>query len=678
MPRSDLLALTADDLAAITNRGTVKRAQKELAGGEVTWEFRDDPTELVCVWSDGITCRFPNDKAIHDAVCSSGAVGVTRYIVRSVLAYQHTVSETRPERPALDDDQTGHTQSEQAKVGGVWDPGTISDDDLIAQYSKSAVAKARQRFEEGVLVELSRGAKPTARFLDEACTVRFLVPNDLRYVQADCAESLWPKWVPLAVWAFRHLPADQLAGLVSIQQSELPTPTALLGDLDQLLKELCRDGLSNVGRTWAARLSRVEAAMRQEGLVWPAELIAELLLQAEMYRQHDARFDPLRNVEVVGELLARKRAMERSTSAVPQPLIRGSRSDRPTEISGGRMVGVGLGVRVSKRLVTISAYLQDIDSGAITAVERSFADPVDSSEASLRSFSDLAETIVARGASLGNLATSQLLIKSGKRTPSGVLILPRTHASVAVNPQSFQWEQLKTPFAVEGFAQLAARLSSLPPSYLRPLRRAENLHVVSVAQVDGVEFDPARQCLTATVKDVQGDTAQLIHPFVTRGAMGFNALLKALQVSGDQVRFVCGHVRSVGSSLEIRPVSVIVDRDGQRTMLLPWASREVEPAVADAVANQNWRTERSVIEQFQQELQEALADLLLNGIHDGDQQTWNELTRTSERLGFNRLAQSIHALSESLHARSNDPHWDGSLAVRQILELCLFVRLAME
>ena len=30
MPRTDLLALTLDDLAALTNRGTVKRAEREL------------------------------------------------------------------------------------------------------------------------------------------------------------------------------------------------------------------------------------------------------------------------------------------------------------------------------------------------------------------------------------------------------------------------------------------------------------------------------------------------------------------------------------------------------------------------------------------------------------------------------------------------------------------------
>jgi hypothetical protein len=37
------------------------------------------------------------------------------------------------------------------------------------------------------------------------------------------------------------------------------------------------------------------------------------------------------------------------------------------------MIGVGLGVRVGKKHTTLSAYLQDADSGNLAAVERTFA-----------------------------------------------------------------------------------------------------------------------------------------------------------------------------------------------------------------------------------------------------------------------------------------------------------------
>src|SRR6185369_7132363 len=89
MPRADLIALTPDDLATLTNRGTVKRAQKELEEGANKYEIKDNVGgDLVIAWSDGVSCRFPAGKTVHEAICSSGALGISRHIIRSVLAYQ--------------------------------------------------------------------------------------------------------------------------------------------------------------------------------------------------------------------------------------------------------------------------------------------------------------------------------------------------------------------------------------------------------------------------------------------------------------------------------------------------------------------------------------------------------------------------------------------------------------
>jgi len=43
MPRSDVLALSLDDLAALTNRGTVKRAQREIETNECIGEIAETP-----------------------------------------------------------------------------------------------------------------------------------------------------------------------------------------------------------------------------------------------------------------------------------------------------------------------------------------------------------------------------------------------------------------------------------------------------------------------------------------------------------------------------------------------------------------------------------------------------------------------------------------------------------
>ena len=54
MARADLLALTLDDLIVLSNRGLVKRAQRELASGQFTDEWTETEAGTIHIqWSDG-------------------------------------------------------------------------------------------------------------------------------------------------------------------------------------------------------------------------------------------------------------------------------------------------------------------------------------------------------------------------------------------------------------------------------------------------------------------------------------------------------------------------------------------------------------------------------------------------------------------------------------------------
>src|SRR5262249_5133371 len=296
MPRTDLLALTHDDLAALSNRGTVKRAERELESGAPACQIDETPAgDLVFTWSDGVVCQFPAGESVHNAICSSGTPGISRHVIRSVLAYRRHCEQQKPAPTAVAPAEiaaAGAAAAAAAAVAaGAWDPGAFTDDELVARFRQTAIVKARKQFEQGLLVELTRGAKPLARFLDTPCTLRFLVAGDLRYVTADCAEALLPLYVPLAIWAFRMLPAERTAGLIAAQQAELPVPALLLDELETLLIELASGGVAGCGASWPQRLTRLEAGLRSVGLVWPAEIVVDLLQQQEMYSGHDARFD---------------------------------------------------------------------------------------------------------------------------------------------------------------------------------------------------------------------------------------------------------------------------------------------------------------------------------------------------------------------------------------------------
>jgi hypothetical protein len=681
MPRPELLALSVDDLAVLTNRGVVKRAQRELDSGEVTGEVTESADgTVVARWSDGVECSLPTGKVVGDGKCNCSATDVCRHIVRTVLAYQRRQASHEGEERG-----DGPEAKAVPAPPEPWDPGVIGDDVLAAAFKPAALTKARDVFEQGLLVEVVRSAKPSARFHVPPHTVRFLVPGDIRYAHCDCAEQPPCRHVPLAVWAFRKLEPTAGAGLVSTQQGAQAVPGELLDDVEEALLEWVEQGISGAPRSWVDRLSRLQARCLAADLAWPAEAIDELSRQFERYLGHDALFDPNRVVELVGELVIRSDAIRSSTGAVPQLLIRGSSADRPTEIGSARFIGLGCGVHVGRTSVELTAYLQDVDTGTVVAVGRDFADPAADSPEPPREFSRLAQSTVLKGATLATLGAGQLVIQGGKRSPGNRLVVGRGRA--VVNPQAFTWEQVRAPVLAEDFEELRARLSLLPPASLRPRRVAEDFHVVPVAAVEASGFDTASQAVRAILRDARGGEAMLVHPFFSRGKDGSETLLDRLGRQPESLRFVAGPARLGSIGLVISPVALVFQAGtSPREILQPWVDRAptggASPAsIAGPDGPKPIPSPADPIDDYPRQLLEALGELVLLGLGRADGHTanrWRELSRFGEAIGFHRLTRPVTALADALEARRHTPRWDSRPAARLTLDLAMFARLALD
>src|SRR5205085_1685178 len=158
-----------------------------------------------------------------EARCSCETLGLCRHLIRAVLLYQR------------------HAPAASAE----WDPGTITDAELARHFQRRQLTRLRQQFDEGLLVELFRGSKPTARFHDPACVVRFQVPGDLRYALCDCADDATPcVHVPLALWAFRRLAASDKAAILSTSPQSPPPPGETLDRIASMLGEYVEQGVS--------------------------------------------------------------------------------------------------------------------------------------------------------------------------------------------------------------------------------------------------------------------------------------------------------------------------------------------------------------------------------------------------------------------------------------------------
>lgn len=98
-PRADLLALTPDTLAALANRGLVKRATKELDAGTAPGLTTEPDTTVRARFDDGITAVLPPGVGLENGSCSCAAPGVCRHLVALVLAYQRDAGAAWTARP---------------------------------------------------------------------------------------------------------------------------------------------------------------------------------------------------------------------------------------------------------------------------------------------------------------------------------------------------------------------------------------------------------------------------------------------------------------------------------------------------------------------------------------------------------------------------------------------------
>ncbi|MEO6082011.1 MAG: hypothetical protein ABIQ18_02805 [Umezawaea sp.] len=527
--RDDLLALTPDALAALANRGLVKRATKDLdtdAGPTV----ETDGGTVRGRFADGVEVELPVGVPLAAAACSCGAHGLCRHRIAVVLAYQRT--------------------GERAPVPTAWSPGAIEDSALAALLGPRGLAAARRSHAAGYPVRLRRptAADPAASAELPSCTVRFLVPGELGYVHADATAARRDEFVAHAVWAFRE--ADE-RGLVDdvvrfdVGGSAGPDRVGLAAVLE-LADRVLLDGAVHADAVLDAGLRRARAELGDRGLHWPAAAVDDLVEQLGAYRERSARYRPERFAELVAELHARHRA----TGARSQVLG----TDVPAQTPLNRVRVTALGCRVSGTVEDRTAEV--FFAGGPTALVLRHRWPIGEDESPTGH--DLAGRRVA-GTTLGVLAAANIVSESASRSAGQVLRLSAGRVSkTSITPVGRAWESLPEPLRVLDFAAEAAALERLPPRLVRARVEAELVRVVAITEVRSVAYSPGAQRLDAVVADALGATATIstTHRGVCPGAL--DALADAL---ASEPVFVSGSLRRVGGVLVIDPIGVLTDED---------------------------------------------------------------------------------------------------------------------
>ncbi|KPC61094.1 hypothetical protein [Streptomyces chattanoogensis] len=554
MTRDDLLTLTPDALAALANRGLVKRAAKALDAGTVPAVETGEDGTVRGRFDDGVTTALPPDADLQEASCSCAASGVCRHRIGLVLAYQR---------------QFGRQQTDEASGPFTpWSPGSVDDDALTALYGAPAVAAARRALTAGFPARLIRPtpADPVARAELRSCTVRFLVPGEVRYAHTDAADAARHEMVVLAVWAFRAadergLDADDVrldVGGGPKGSIAAPGTRPGLASVVGLADELLLDGAVHAGAVATAALRRAARELEKQGLRWPAAALNELVEQLDAYRDRTARHRPERLAELLTELHARHRA---AVNGGDSPRSRVLGSDEPAETPLRRVHLTGLGCRIGGGDTgrTAELFFAHPESGTVLVLRKHW--PVPEDEERPPTGAQLAARRLG-GIPLRTLATGQVVTESASRSASRVVRLAAGRvARTGVTPLggSQDWRRLPASVTAPDLATLERQLSGLPPKLIRPRVEAELVRAVPVAEVHTIGYDPGDQRLDAVIADAAGTTALVTATYDGASPAALDCLAAALAGELGTPRYLSGLVHRSGGRITLRPLAVLTD-----------------------------------------------------------------------------------------------------------------------
>ncbi|HVE46896.1 MAG TPA: hypothetical protein VNA57_09155 [Acidimicrobiales bacterium] len=561
--RQDLLALSDESLAALANRGIVRRSAREVGEGRGPTIVEAEDGAVTGVFPNGVEVVLAPGVTIEKARCSCLASGVCRHRVMAVLAYR---------------DRSAEGTVESGAAPTPWSPACFSDEELEAFIGSRVLTIARKAHRAGYRARVRRATAddpvPTVELA--SCTVRFLVPGELGYARVDAARGTREDAVALAVWAFRSadaidagttapavvdvavggdgsLAAAPTAGARE-ESSTVARATTGSGAEPALavVADLLADGVVHTAGAVSTSILQARRALEARNLRWPIDALDEAADQLDAYRQRSARYRPEDVAGLLAEIVARHRCVVGHGASL-RPAVLGTEEAAQTPLRLLRLTGLGARVWGDDSIRTVEVYLAHQEAGVVLALRRRAeveeGDEPPSAEALGRR--------KAGGTRLSALAAGNVVTESALRAANRVVRITESRvARTTVVPSSGTWQRLPPGVLVEDLDAEAARLAGLPPAVVRPRVVAEEVRAVMVEEVEDVQYLAGQQRLVvAILAPVGRATVSLAHTSAAGGAI--DALAEALAGTHGPVRFVAGHLRRGAGMVVIEPTAVV-------------------------------------------------------------------------------------------------------------------------
>jgi len=669
--RTDLLELTPEALVALANAGFVKRAQKDVAEGNLPALEEIEDGTINASYADGHRTVLGPNSTLRDASCTCPASGLCRHRVTLVLAYQAQAKALAGAQP----------QDETAGEASPWSPSHFAAT-LGETVPASTLAQAMKLAAAHPVVKLiawqEAAPVPSARL--PMCNVRFFSRSSLTHARCDCKEGSGCAHIILAVWAFEQAEekspgfaeasvtlakAQAGAGAPAARLLENQSAATLLERTHALALQVWLDGSSQPMLALEARFEEVLSLAAQLGWCWVGESLNGI--KDLMLAQHarSSRFDPKMLLAALASLHARLAAAVLADGQAA--------AGKLPEVPASQLLGVGVKGEVALdhlRLVSLGAQLwsddeaegallvfADPDTLAVTVIERSWPKP----KAGEPGIAIKSRRIA--GQPVERLAASQVVTNGARRRANGALEIAAGARQTNVLPLSPKaWDDLMAPVRQSSAPELRDYLLNAVPDFARPLQAIEHMHIVPVTQAGKWEWNAARQTLSAWIQVGELEQRLLLRKHHNPAAPhAIDALASALSGDYGALIAVSGTVTLEAGLVVIDPFAILTE---QRAVV-----PDVEAAAPRELVTDISLLEPPVLVGLADKVHALLGRWLRQGLRHqaaGALQEGAELAATLERNGLTAAAGMLREVVALMQAPDKHPV-PGKLATLHLL-----------
>lgn len=272
----------ADDeyLTGLTNKGTLKRAYKDMESEEISVEYGE---EEIVVSTGGEECKivFP----LAESKCSCPSRSICRHIVTSILWLKNDmqseeteiVSEKKELDKALKDELSAYPVKLLVKV-------------MKKQFYSAFMKKA----EQGILPEIEESTIVSVTFPNEDVQVRLISP--LEYASCTChsKELCQHKAAAILAWQIRHKviePRSEESEKIAYADVDVKKVHDTANDALKFLSEILSDGLVRLSEDAAEQAETIAVMCHNARLADSERAVREIGSRLEKYIVHSPEFN---------------------------------------------------------------------------------------------------------------------------------------------------------------------------------------------------------------------------------------------------------------------------------------------------------------------------------------------------------------------------------------------------